>query len=95
MKRYWKKRKKRKPGFWVDVRLEAPNGSDNLLKLYVTPGAFKRYLEGRFGRGSGEARSVSDINFKNSCQCQWDSEKAHNEANSASKQGVSGENERN
>jgi len=40
MKRYWKKRKKRKPGFWVDVRLEAPNGSDNLLKLYVTPGAF-------------------------------------------------------
>ena len=90
---YWHKRKKKKwkPGFWVYVRFPSPDGRSVTARLRVTPESFKRWvlLEGLW-RGSAEARSVSDINFKNSCQCQWDDENSRNEAVSGSKQGVFG-----
>ncbi len=52
-------------------------------------------LEGGVGRGSGEARSLSDTKIKNACQCQWDGKNAQNDADFASKQGVFGLNEGN
>jgi len=61
------RKKKWRPGFWVYVHLEAPNGCNCQLRLLVTPASFKRYWEGRFGCGSGEAQSLSDVKFKNRC----------------------------
>lgn len=70
----WYKRKRKikwKPGFWVYVHFDLPDDGDCLLRLHVTPESFKRWvLLWAAGRGSGEARSVSDIIFENSCQCQ-------------------------
>ncbi len=92
---YWQRRKKKKwkPGFWVYVRFPSPDGRSVTARLRVTPESFKRWvlLDGLW-RGSAEAQSVSDINFKNSCQCQWDGENSRNEAVSASKPGVLGVN---
>jgi hypothetical protein len=94
---YWQRRKKKKwkPGFWVYVRFPSPDGRSVTARLRVTPESFKRWvlLEGLW-RGSAEAQSVSDINFKNSCQCQWDGEKGQNKADFASKLCVLGVNER-
>jgi len=95
---YWRKRKNKKwkPGFWVDVNFDLPGWREVTLRLRVTPESFKRWvLTMGVCRGSGEARSFSDISFKNSCQCQWDGENSRNEADSSSKQGVLGVNEGN
>ena len=59
-----KKKKKWKPGFWVDARFPSPEGRSVVLRLHVTPSSFKQWvLTTGVCRGSGEARSVSDINF--------------------------------
>lgn|GEM_PF-1416266 len=92
---YWRKRKKKKwkPGFWVDVSFDLPGWREVTLRLRVTPESFKRWvLREGVCRGSGEARSFSDISFKNSCQCQQVGENAPNKANSPSKLCVFGEN---
>jgi hypothetical protein len=63
---YWRKRKKKKwkPGFWVDVRFRSPDGQSVTLRLRVTPESFKRWvLREGVCRGSGEAQSVSDVKF--------------------------------
>jgi len=90
------RKRKWKPGFWVTVRFPSPDGRGVTTRLRVTPASFRQWvlLDGLW-RGSAEAQSVSDINFKNSCQCQWDGQNARNEADSASKQGVLGVNEGN
>ena len=62
------RKKKWKPGFWVDVRFPSPDGRGVTVRLRVTPTSFKQWVlrEGLWC-GSGEAQSLSDVKFKNRC----------------------------
>ena len=61
------KRKKKPVGFWTVIRLRLASGRYCRLMLYVTPESFREFfygsLEGGVGRGSGEARALSDARF--------------------------------
>jgi hypothetical protein len=67
--RYKRKKKKGKPGFWTIVTIKSPDGHEVKVKLNITPEAIKKwFLLGAVCRGSGEARSVSDLKIKNRCR---------------------------
>jgi len=58
------RKRKWKPGFWVDARFPLPDGRSITLRLHVTPASFKQWvLLGGLWCGSGEAQSLSDVKF--------------------------------